>query len=248
MNSKYDGSSLSGGDPRRAKSVTDSHSSATTHKPSPALFRDLKAPEIDNIRSLATRKTFNRAEVIVNPEEPALQFFLLEAGTIDYSVTTSEGRELLLRRLISGDIFGVAAFLSQPVGYLGLARSVDHSRCLVWDHYMLRRLVRECPQLGDNALRIALSYVALYARRHIALVSNTAQERVASALASLASRTGHTMPTGIEVGIKNEDLAALADVNFFTVSRLLGQWTKNGTIVKTRGKVLICRPEHLLAA
>ena len=80
------------------------------------------------------------------------------------------------------------------------------------------------------------------------LVSGNAQERLAFALTSLGSRSGHALPTGLEIEIKNEDLASLADVNFFTATRVLKAWERKGAVEKSRGKVLIRCPEKLLAA
>jgi CRP-like cAMP-binding protein len=52
----------------------------------------------------------------------------------------------------------------------------------------------------------------------------------------------------VEVDIKNEDLASLADVSFFTVSRLMSNWDREGVVKKSRGKIVIRSPEKLLAA
>lgn len=85
--------------------------------------------------------------------EVADRLFLIETGFVDYYVSTEDGREILLRRLAAGDVFGVASFLSKPIG-----------------------LAKTYPQPVENALRTALPYLAQYAKRHIGLVSNTAQE------------------------------------------------------------------------
>ena len=113
---------------------------------------------------------------------------------------------------------------------------------------MIRQLATRYPKLAENALRTALRYLALYVKRHIGLVSNTAQERLAYALSSLGSRAGRALPSGLEVEVKNEDLASFADVGIFTTSRLLNDWERKGIVEKTRGKVLIRSPEKLLAA
>lgn len=223
-----------------------SHALVTTDS-STGIFKGLQRDEIVVIRHAAVRRTFSTSEIIIGAEEPASHFFLPEIGYVDYLVITHDGTQLLLRRLGPGDPFGFAAFLSEPTGYLGAARSVGNSEILVWEHHMIRRLGRSYPVLVENALRMALQYIALYAKRHIRLVTNTAQERVACVLASLASRMGHALPEGLQLELRNEDLASLSDVNFFTVSRLLKQWEHQGAIKKTRGKVLIRRPEGLLA-
>jgi len=51
----------------------------------------------------------------------------------------------------------------------------------------------------------------------------------------------------LRADIKNEDLASLADVSFFTASRFLQSWERKGAVHKSRGKVLIRCPEKLLA-
>jgi CRP-like cAMP-binding protein len=141
-----------------------------------------------------------------------------------------------------------ATFLTEPIGYLGMARAVGKTETLMWERRVLRQLAAAYPRLAENALHASLHYIAMYAKRHIRLVSKPAQERVAYALTNLGSRAGHMLADGVEVDIKNEELASLADVNFFTVSRILGAWEKQKVVAKSRGKVLIRCPEKMLAA
>lgn len=228
------------------------HNPGTIHavsKPSSfALFKGLGNHEIQTIREAAAKRTYEASQIITTAEDPVSHLFLAEVGRVDFSVVTSDGRDILLRRLVSGDTFGCAALLAEPMGYLGTAKAVDKTETLVWEHRVARQLAAAYPRLVENALQASLRYLALYAQRHIRLVSNTAQEKVAYALADLGARTGHVLPTGVEVDIKNEDLASVADVNFFTVSRILGTWERENVVSKTRGSVLILRPEKMLAA
>jgi len=60
-------------------------------------------------------------------------------------------------------------------------------------------------------------------------------------------RAGVRTPSGIEIRIKNEQLASLADVSPFTASRLLKRWERAGVIRKGRGVVRIVCPEKLIA-
>jgi CRP-like cAMP-binding protein len=212
------------------------------------LFKGLKQNEIRAILALAIKRAFNTSEVIIRHTEPGTRLFLVHIGNVDYQIVASDGKNILLWRFVPGDIFGVAAFLSEPIGYLGTAKSVSRSEVLMWDHRTLFRLASAYPRLAENALRTALGYIALYTERHIRLMSGNAQERLAFALTSLGSRVGHALPTGLEIDIKNEDLASLADVNFFTATRLLKEWERKGAVEKSRGKVLIRCPEKLLVA
>jgi CRP-like cAMP-binding protein len=217
-------------------------------EPAPVrFFTGLEKNETNVILAAATRRKFKGGEIVARADEPASHLFLVRDGCVDYYVVTSDGREILLRRLVSGNIFGVGAFLSQPIGYVGTSKAVHNCEVFVWEHTVIRQLAKAYPLLGENALRTVLRYVALFAERHIALVTKPAHERLAFALTSLGSRTGHMVPTGVEINIKNVDLASLADVSFFTASRLLQEWERKGAVEKSRGKVLIRSPEKLLA-
>jgi CRP-like cAMP-binding protein len=210
-------------------------------------FTGLDKSETNVILAAATRRKLKGGEIVARADEPASHLFLVREGCVDYFVITSDGREILLRRLVSGNIFGVGAFLSQPVGYVGTSKAVHNSEVFVWEHAVIRQLAKAYPPLSENALRTLLRYIALFAERHIALVTKPAQERLAFALTSLGSRAGHVVPSGVEINIKNEDLASLADVSRFTTSRFMQEWERKGVLEKSRGKVLIQSPEKLLA-
>ncbi|HTX14681.1 MAG TPA: Crp/Fnr family transcriptional regulator [Candidatus Baltobacteraceae bacterium] len=212
------------------------------------LFAGLSREEIRIILAAAEERNFKKFYTIIRTREPATHLFLLKTGCVDFYILTEQGREILLRRLLPGSVFGVDAFLSDPAGYMGTAKTVTDSEVLIWNHRVIQHLARTYPRLAQNALRTALRYLASYARRHIGLVSNTARERLAWALSRLGSRAGHLLPEGVEVRVRNEDLASLADVSIFTASRILKDWERKGIVDKSRGRVLIRCPEKLLAA
>ena len=228
-------------------SMNQNHAGRVTDPDASEIFKGLKKNEIEVIRSAAAERRFRSAEIIVNAEQPARHFFLLKSGLVDYSVNTKDGRDILLRRLTAGDPFGFAALLSKPTGYLGTATSACETEALMWENPTIHQLTLTYPRLMENALRLGLYYIFLYAKRHIALVSTPARERVACVLTRLASRTGHAFPLGLEVEVKNKDLASMADVNSYSVSRFLKQWDRDGTLKKSRGKILLRSPEHLLS-
>ena len=211
------------------------------------LFDGLEKEQINRILAAATRRRYKSSDALIRAEMPATRLLLLKTGSANYYITTEKGQQILMRRFGPGDPIGIAAFLSKPVGYLGTASAVGEVEAFAWEHRSIQQLAEEYPKLPQNAFRLALHYIALYAKRHIALVTDKAQERLAYALTDVASRTGNVRNSGVEVDIRNTDLAALADVSFFTVSRLLNKWENSGLVEKSRGKVLIRCPEKQLA-
>jgi CRP-like cAMP-binding protein len=80
----------------------------------------------------------------------------------------------------------------------------------------------------------------------MSLISSSAPQRLARLLANLAEVIGQKVPGGVELDIRNEELANEAHISFFTASRLLNTWQREGFLVKRRGKVLLRFPDRLL--
>ena len=89
-------------------------------------------------------------------------------------------------------------------------------------------------------------YLVAYQAAHTALLCRTAKERLAQVLVSLANGIGQKVAGGVELKIRNEELANEANVTLFTASRLLSEWQRDGVLQKSRGKILLRSPERLL--
>lgn len=212
------------------------------------LFTGLRKDEIGVILAAATKRKVKAFDIVMSSDQVAKYLFLVRAGCMNFYFTTIDGREVLLRRLVPGNIFGLASFLSEPTADIGSVQAIQDSEFLAWEHRIVRQLARAYPQLAENALGMNLRHLARCVRRHIGLLSQTAQDRLANVLINLASSVGRTVPAGIVIDVRNEDLSSLADISLFTTSRLLRQWERKGAVQKSRGKVLLCHPDKMVAA
>lgn len=109
----------------------------------------------------------------------------------------------------------------------------------------MRSLAGQYPRLAENALLIASEYLAWYLADHVALICDSARERLAQVLICLSGIIGKQVPGGVEFDATNEELASAANVSPFTASRLMGEWQTSRVIVKRRGKILLRSPERL---
>ena len=212
---------------------------------SPRFFEGLAAAEIKTIVSAASERRYLANSVIVNQGHPADHFFLLTGGRARYFYMAPDGRKVNLIWLPSGEIFGGAALLSRPSEYLVSTETVKHSSVLVWDRNTIRALVARYPRLADNALLVAYDYLVVYRAIHASMTCHSARQRLALVLTNLASGIGRKVPGGIELDVRNEELANEANVTTFTTSRLLREWQRHGIVRKSRGKVLLRSPERL---
>ena len=209
------------------------------------LLRGLSTAELDNILKHSAYRTYSAKTVIVEQSTSADRLFLLLKGSARYFFIAPDGRKAYLLWLTPGDAFGAASLLSEPSEFLVSTEAVSETQVLMWSRDAVRAIVVRHPTLLENGLSIACDYLVWYLATHLSLICNTARQRLANVLLSLARGIGRTRPNGISLDITNEQLANTAHVTHFTVCRLLREWQKNGTLSKTRGKILLSRPEQL---
>jgi CRP-like cAMP-binding protein len=214
--------------------------------PTSSLFTGISDDERRSIVAAAQHKKIPAGTVVIRGGDPASHLFLLNAGRAKYYRLTSEGEEVLLWSVAKGDVFGLATLLKQPLPYLGSAETLQECEFYVWDHEKIRYLAKACPQLAENSMRIVLHYLSVHAERLVAVVTETAEQRVARALLHVGDQSGHPAPNGIDVDVTNEHLSALANVSLFTASRVLSKWGRSGAVTKKRGHILIRIPEKLI--
>jgi CRP-like cAMP-binding protein len=208
----------------------------------------LTRDEINDILADADERKFTANTVIVNHEEPAAHLFLLTKGSGRHFYITEGGQKVLLRWLLPGDITGGRALLREPASYLLSTEIIKNSTVLVWPRESIQEYLRRHPKLSENALSLASEYMAWFLASHLALVSKSAQERLAQVLLCLTEGIGHKTLFGTEVDITNEELANASNVTLFTACRILSGWQRNGAISKRRGKVVVRSPERILSS
>ena len=211
----------------------------------PRFLEGLAAADAQAIVAAATPRRFPADSVVAHEGYPAEHTYLVVHGRARYFCITPDGRKILLLWIPAGETFGAAAMLLNPANYLLSTETVKNSLVLEWDHATIRRLAVCYPRLMENMLLISFDYLAAYRALHMSLVCDTAGQRVAQVLANLAIGRGHKVPEGIELNVRNEELANAANVTPFTASRLLSAWHRRGVVVKSRGKVLLRSPERL---
>jgi CRP-like cAMP-binding protein len=200
------------------------------------------------ILAAATPRKIAARSVITNQGTPADHLFLLTGGRVRFFYTTPEGQKSLLLWLTPGEVFGGVALMSRPSSYLVSSETVRDSSVLVWDRATIRGLAERYPRLLENALLVANDYMNWAVVAHTALLSHSAQERLADVLLVLADVLGHAVRGGVELDVTNEELACSAHITPFTTSRLLSDWQRDHTIAKRRGKLLLRSRERLFAA
>ena len=202
--------------------------------------------EIGAVLEVATELRFPRNSIPLTQGQPAEQFYLLIQGRARFFFFTQDGRKIILRWIVPGQIFGAAALLSAKSQYLVGTEMTQDSVVLAWNRSTIRTLGSRFPQLLDNLLNISQDYLHWYVSSHESLTTHDAQERLAHLLSRLCESIGTPVRGGISLDVTNEELACAANMTVFTVSRLLKQWQRLLLITKGRSK-LVVRSQRLLS-
>jgi CRP/FNR family transcriptional regulator, nitrogen oxide reductase regulator len=211
----------------------------------PRFLEGVDAAEVKTILGAGTLQRFSARSVMISQGYPAGHLFLLLTGRARRFFMTHDGQKIVLLRVLSGDIFGEMVMLDRPANYLVSTETMTNSSTLVWSRSTIRSLCERYPRLMQNSFSISVDYLTYYRAAHASLICNSAPERLARILANLAEGIGHKVPGGVELDIRNEELANEANVSVFTASRLLSAWQREGILLKRRGKVLLRFPNRL---
>jgi CRP-like cAMP-binding protein len=211
-----------------------------------ALFAGLPDDVVSTILASGTLRAFRAGATLCRRGDPARSMFLVRSGRAKFVRTTADGQEVIVHWLSPGDCFGIGSLLAGPARYMGTAVTLQEGRAYVWDGRVLQAAAARHPRLAQNALTIVLAYFKEFGDRHVALLSATAEQRLARTLTQLSVTSGRVLPSGVEIDITNRDLGSLADVGVYTVSRQLRDWAREGHLVKHRQRILVRRPEALL--
>jgi CRP/FNR family transcriptional regulator, nitrogen oxide reductase regulator len=231
--------------PEARQTMTLAEIVAATTRLKPRFLDGLAPGEVKAVLSVAKHRRYLANSVVSNQGHPADYLFLLLNGRARYFFMTPNGQKTLLLWVPPGEIFGSAAMAPKAITYLASVETVINSNLLAWDRATIRQLAGQYPRLLENALLIGFDYMVGYRALHVSISFHNARQRLANVLVNLATGMGHEVPGGIELDIKNEELANEANVTPFTASRLLSEWQRSGLVVKNRGKVLLRSPELL---
>lgn len=212
----------------------------------PRFLEGFTSAEHESILAVAQFRRFAPDAVIMNQDHPASDLFLLLTGRARYFFVTEKGQKVILLWIPPGEIFGLASLMPSSHDYDLSTEAVRNSSALVWDRAVIRSLAARHPRLLENAFYMVMHYLAAYRTAHRALICGNARERLALVLVSLARGIGQKVAGGVELNIRNEELANEANVTVFTASRLLSEWQRKGMLAKGRNKILLRSPELLL--
>jgi len=212
------------------------------------LFHSLPPGVLHQLAAAFHHHRYPRGAFVFLEGEPAHAFNLLAVGRIKVVRETDDGREIILRLITPGEIFGGAGVWGEPT-YPASAIAQEDAVVLQMPAAAFATLLESTPSFALALIRELATRLREAEARIRDLQAERVERRLARVLLRLAHKTGVKTPNGVAIGIPltRQDLAELAGTTLSTASRTLSAWDQQGIVEAGRERVTIRKPHALTA-
>jgi len=211
-----------------------------------ALFCGLPDEVAALLLSAAAIRQSSKGAVLFHQGDAPDQLLQVVSGLVRMTQISAEGTQTTLRIMRSGDLLGCVAVLQQ-FPYPATATAVEDTIVLSWRTVQFLGLIKQHQAIMDNTLRIVGARTKDMVQRISDMSGKSVERRIAAALLRLATQAGTTSEDGIHIQfpITRDDLAEMAGLTYFTVSRTLSLWQKQGLVSGGRQRMTILDAHRL---
>lgn len=201
------------------------------------LLREVQAPNASNLTSLHVR-----GEVLFGEGETVRGVYILRMGRATVSISSSEGRVVILRIARAGDVLGLSSVLRSS-SYNATVKTIEPCRTQFVSRAHLMEIVAKSPS-GASAVSQILSreLTELTDRAKSLLLPRTANARLAKFFLEWSENfeVDELNLVKIDKDLTHEQIAQMICSSRETVTRLLASLTRRGIIRITSNSILIC--------
>lgn len=196
-------------------------------------------------KSLVPRR-FSPSQVIFHLGDPGGLLYLISKGKVKISHTTTEGQEVVLAILGTGDFFGELALLDDsPRSATAIALEVTETWTLHREEFM--HYLTDNPEFALHVLKTLARHIRRLNTQLADIFFLDLPGRLARTLLQLAEQYGTytTEGTVINLSLTQTDLAEMTGATRVSVNKALGRFRRNGWIHVT-GRTLTVRDRKAL--
>ncbi len=210
------------------------------------MFCNLDAEALGDFESIGVQATLPKGAKLFQEDGPSNGVFVICTGQVKLSCTSREGRTLILKIAMPGDVLGLGAVISGS-RYEVTAETIEPTEIKSIRREEFLSFIQKHGEASLHAAK-ALSEeykAAFFDARRLAL-SGSAAGRLAGALLDWgrAASCGRS-EMRFTMALTHEELANLVGTSRETVTRMLGRF-KREKLIQVRGaSILILSPEKL---
>ncbi|MDA0748711.1 MAG: Crp/Fnr family transcriptional regulator [bacterium] len=209
------------------------------------LFEDLTEAELAALAEVTQIRKFPKNCMVILADDQGDSFFVIVSGKTKVSVTASDGREVILSILGSGEFFGDMSLLD------GKPRSANVTTLEESDLLVMRRpdflQALDChPAIAVNLMVSLASRLRSADRQTASFALLGITDRICSVLLSLAEEQGVETPDGLVIKKRptHQVLASMAGTARETITRVLSRLENEGYILSSGRELIILKRDN----
>jgi CRP/FNR family cyclic AMP-dependent transcriptional regulator len=208
------------------------------------LFHGLEAEVVEELLGRARKRRFERGEVVFHTGDPGDSVQVIARGHFALRLITPRGDVCMTRIFGPGDMFGRVALGTIEAVREATVISLDDSETFELFRRQLDELRAAHPSVNDALIALAGLELRTVSVRLLEALYLDADRRVRRRLLELGEHYRDGSATAA-IPLTQEDIAALAGTSRATVSRVLAEEERRGTIAKRRRSIELLDVELL---
>ncbi|MGB7921866.1 MAG: Crp/Fnr family transcriptional regulator [Pyrinomonadaceae bacterium] len=211
----------------------------------------MSAPLLERLAASSTAIDYRRRRLIYRVDEPADALYLIAYGRVKLCRIEEEtGREAVIDILPKGSLFGESALYSEDGTREHCAVTYENSRLLRLPVGEFQEVMMEHRDLYDYTFRLIGQRLAQAERRVADFALDAIPARLEKLLVEYSARFGVHETGGvlIDIPLPHREIASLVGSTRESVTVRLNAMRREGIIDFVNRKILIKRPESLIAA
>ncbi len=205
------------------------------------LFTRLSDRERRKMAGEVVETCYKAGQYIFCEGEPAERFHILAAGTVKCVKTSSDGKEVTMKVLMPGDLFCCDAAVLDGSTHPGCAQPMGDVRVLSLSKKSYFDMLRRNPDAALEVIKYLGARLQEAQEKAKVLALNPADQRLASLLVDLASRTGVPYLQGVRLTVRltRRDLANMVGITTETAIRVMSRFQRLSLVSGTAKNLVI---------
>lgn len=210
-------------------------------------FEGLTGADLDTILSRATALRIAKDAAVFDQGGDAKSFFVLLDGQARVVKSTPDGRQVIVRYIVPGELLGIAQAVGRNTYPASAIAAVD-CVLLAWPGKLWSEFASTFPSFGKATYKTVGARLEDVQTQMLDMATRQVEQRVAHALLRLVRQSGKKTDDGITIDfpISRQDIAEMTGTTLHTVSRTLSAWEEKGLVKSGRQQVSITEPHKLL--
>lgn len=210
-------------------------------------FRDAESDVLERAKSGVNWVTVDEGATIIDYDDVSRDVFFIESGKVRVIVRTPGGREVIFGDLGPGQFFGELGAIDEHPRSANVT-AVQRSRVCVMSAKTFLDVVFHSPTVCHRLLRTLAERLRVGNTRLVEQAALPVKHRLFAELIRLARPRPGSEERVITPPPYHHELAARIGARREAVSREMASLERQGTISKTRGAIVLKRPDVMEAA